>query len=151
MTDTFNYPAKLLAPFFLLTAALLWVGCGGAEPEAPVANEAAEEEVESVASDDNPEAAFPHEGDDFKRTHKLTAHPDSSDWGELFEADLSEADFDPEVWKMEEGMLTAAEDRMIWTKKEYDEFILDLEFKNASGTNSGVILHVTDVKQWVPN
>ena len=29
--------------------------------------------------------------------------------------------------------------------------MLDLEFKNADGTNSGVIVHATDLKEWIPH
>ena len=29
--------------------------------------------------------------------------------------------------------------------------MLDLEFKNAEGTNSGVIVHATDIKDWIPH
>ncbi|MCR4415488.1 MAG: DUF1080 domain-containing protein, partial [Thermoguttaceae bacterium] len=39
----------------------------------------------------------------------------------------------------------------IWTKKEYENFVLDLEFKNAPGTNSGVIVYCSDAKNWIPN
>src|SRR5665811_1060726 len=39
----------------------------------------------------------------------------------------------------------------IWTQKEYDNFILELEFKNAEGTNSGVIVYCTDTGNWIPN
>ena len=37
------------------------------------------------------------------------------------------------VWSVDDGVLTATEDQCIWTKKEYENFILDLEFKNADG------------------
>ena len=37
----------------------------------------------------------------------------------------------------ENGILTASEDQNIWTEKVYDNFILDLEFQVADGTNSG--------------
>jgi len=52
---------------------------------------------------------------------------------------------------MSDGVLTASEDQAIWTQKDYDDFTLDLEFKTASGTNSGVIVYCTDTKDWIPN
>lgn len=68
----------------------------------------------------------------------------------LFEEDLSNAVYPEGVWT-NDSMLTASEDKCIWTKKEYDNFILDLEFKTAEGTNSGVIVYCSDIKNWIPN
>jgi hypothetical protein len=78
-------------------------------------------------------------------------HPDAGSWDDLFEADLSDASFPPGVWSFEDGVLTATQDRCIWTQKEYDNFSLDLEFKNASGTNSGIIVYCSNRENWIPN
>lgn len=78
-------------------------------------------------------------------------HPDSSTWEDLFAPDLSNATFPQGVWSFQNGVLTATQDQCIWTKKEYENFILDLEFKNAPGTNSGVIVYCSDPKNWIPN
>ena len=48
-------------------------------------------------------------------------------------------------------MITASKDDAIWSFDEYDDFILDLDFQNADGTNSGVIVHATDIVEWIPN
>jgi hypothetical protein len=48
-------------------------------------------------------------------------------------------------------VLTASKDEAIWSKKTYHNFAIDLEFKNAEGTNSGVIIHATDIKEWIPH
>jgi hypothetical protein len=72
-------------------------------------------------------------------------------WKPLFTADLSNAAYPKGVWRVEDGVLTATEDKAIWTKKEYDNFILDLEFKTAPGTNSGVIVYASDTANWIPN
>jgi hypothetical protein len=72
-------------------------------------------------------------------------------WMDLFKADLSNAIFPDTVWKVQHGVLTASKDESIWSEKQYDDFILDLEFKNADGTNSGVIVHATDIKDWIPH
>ncbi len=69
----------------------------------------------------------------------------------LFNDDLSNADFPAGVWTVEDGVLTASEDQCIWTKKDYDNFILELEFKTAKGTNSGVIVYCSDTENWIPN
>ena len=78
-------------------------------------------------------------------------HPDSSKWPSLFKADLSDAVFPKGVWTVSDGVLTASKDEAIWAKKDYENFVLDLEFKNASGTNSGVIVYCSDMKEWIPN
>ena len=80
-----------------------------------------------------------------------TSHPDVTNWQDLFTDDLSNAIFPEGVWTFEEGILTASEDQAIWTEYDYDNFILDLEFKTDTGTNSGVILYCTDIDNWTPN
>jgi len=79
------------------------------------------------------------------------SHPDTSGWDDLFAPDLSDAVYPKGVWTFEEGVLTASKDQCIWTKKQYDNFILDLEFKNAPATNSGVIVYCSDMDDWIPN
>lgn len=78
-------------------------------------------------------------------------HPDSADWDPLFAEDLSNAVAPEGVWTFEDGVLTASEDQSIWTSRDYDNFVLDLEFKNAPGTNSGVIVYCSDMGNWIPN
>ena len=78
-------------------------------------------------------------------------HPDVSQWEDLVAPDLSNAIYADTVWTFEDGILTASEDQCIWTQKEYDNFILDLEFKTAPETNSGVIVYCTDTEDWIPN
>lgn len=80
-------------------------------------------------------------------------HPDTSgsDWVSLFNDDLSNALFSTGVWTITDDVLTASKDEAIWSEKTYKDFILDLEFKNAEGTNSGVIVHASDMKEWIPH
>lgn len=80
-----------------------------------------------------------------------TTHPDSSGWDDLFAEDLSNAVYADSVWSVENGVLTAAYDIAIWTKKDYDNFILDLEFKTADSTNSGVFVYSSNEEDWIPN
>jgi acetyl esterase/lipase len=82
---------------------------------------------------------------------RAKAHPDVSNWQDLFAVDLSNAVFPEGVWVSENGILTASEDHAIWTARDYDNFILDLEFKTAAGTNSGVVVYCSDMENWVPN
>jgi hypothetical protein len=78
-------------------------------------------------------------------------HPDTGSWSSLFVDDLSDAEFPAGIWNFSGGILTASEDQCIWTKKDYKNFTLDIEFKTAEGTNSGVIIYCTDTKDWIPH
>ena len=79
------------------------------------------------------------------------AHPDVSGWANLFATDLSDAEFPAGVWTVADGVLTASEDQAIWTVRDYENFIVDLEFRTAAGTNSGVIVYCSDIANWIPN
>lgn len=80
-------------------------------------------------------------------------HPNTraEGWEDLFRQDLSNADFPSGIWSIENGVLTATEDQALWTTRIYDNFILDLEFKTAEGTNSGVIVYCSNKENWIPN
>jgi Domain of Unknown Function (DUF1080) len=80
-------------------------------------------------------------------------HPDTkgADWKPLFAADLSNAVKPDGVWTVEDGVLTASKDQAIWTQESYGDAIIDLEFKTAEGTNSGVIVYASDIQKWIPN
>lgn len=80
-------------------------------------------------------------------------HPDTSgpEWVDLFDADLSNAEYSTKAWAIEEGVLTASEDEVIWSHREFENFMIDLEFKTAEGTNSGIIVYATDKSDWIPN
>src|SRR5688500_13151416 len=80
-------------------------------------------------------------------------HPDTSleGWKNLFDNTLSNAIYPEGVWSNTDGIITATKDEALWSEKKYDDFILDLEFKNADSTNSGVIVHASDIKNWIPN
>lgn len=69
----------------------------------------------------------------------------------LFGTNLSNAIYNPAIWKDSTGVLTAYKDECIWSKDEYDDFILDLDFQTADGTNSGVIVHATEIVEWIPH
>lgn len=82
-----------------------------------------------------------------------TAHPSTIDPGyqPLFDTTLVNAIYPTGIWSMTNGNPPATEDQCIWTKQQYDDFVLDLEFKTAEGTNSGVIVHSTNTDNWIPN
>ena len=80
-------------------------------------------------------------------------HPDTSGngWVNMFNSNLSNAVYPSGVWSDSAGIITATKDEAIWSKDEYDNFVLDLDFMNADGTNSGVMLHATDMSNWIPH
>lgn len=78
-------------------------------------------------------------------------HPDTTGWADLFGPDLAHAVKPGNIWTMEDGVLTASKDIAIWSDKDYENFELDLEFKTADGTNSGVIVYCSNTKNWIPN
>jgi hypothetical protein len=57
-------------------------------------------------------------------------------------------------WTVEGGTISLKDrndrqehnDNYLWTQRQYGDFVLDLEFKVSQGTNSGVFLRTTDVK-----
>lgn len=72
------------------------------------------------------------------------SHPDTAGaaWQPLFDPSLSNAIDEARVWSVDgDDVLTSDEDELLWTSQTYDDFILDLEFRNEAGTNSGVFLH----------
>jgi hypothetical protein len=82
----------------------------------------------------------------------LKAHPDSKAWTDLYAADLSNAIFPAGVWSWKEGELAPKDkDEAIWSKKEYENFIVDLEFNLDPAANSGVFVYNTDMQNWIPN
>jgi hypothetical protein len=75
-----------------------------------------------------------------------SAHPDTSDWRNLFEPGLSNAVFSTGGWVVEDGFLVAKSGDTIWTRESYGNFILDFEFKVAKDANSGVFLRTGNIK-----
>ena len=65
---------------------------------------------------------------------------DNNKWKPLFGKNLENANYNPEVWSETDGVLGAVKDESIWTKDEYENFELDLDFKTDVGTNSGVVV-----------
>jgi hypothetical protein len=72
-------------------------------------------------------------------------HPDTSSWKDLFATDLSNA-VDDTGWQFDGKELVAKNHDTLWTKESYGDFILDLEFKVAKESNSGVFLRSGDIK-----
>ena len=84
---------------------------------------------------------------------EFSKHPNTSGkgWSNLFNDSLTNAVYPPGIWSITDGVITATKDEALWSQKSYDDFILDLEFKNAPGTNSGVIVHASETEEWIPH
>jgi len=70
-------------------------------------------------------------------------------WRDLYTSNLSNCIFKPGSWIMEDGVLTRKGGGNIWTKEKFGDFILDLEFKVAKGSNSGVFIRTGDIADFV--
>jgi len=64
---------------------------------------------------------------------------------DLFAADLSDA-VNAYKWAWKDGELVAGDHETLWTKDSYGDFVLDLDFKVAKESNSGVFIHSWDIK-----
>ncbi|MDD2599601.1 MAG: DUF1080 domain-containing protein [Kiritimatiellae bacterium] len=73
-------------------------------------------------------------------------HPETTEWKNLIAADLSNVEMPEGSWEMKEGVLVAKTHDTIWSKESYANFILDLEFKVAKESNSGVFLRSGNTK-----
>lgn len=74
-----------------------------------------------------------------KKPAREVEHPDSKAWQDLLKPDLSNAN-GSEHWTIEKGELFAKHHNTLWTKESYGDFVLDLEFKVAKESNSGIFL-----------
>lgn len=72
-------------------------------------------------------------------------HPDTTDWKPLIAPDFSNVVAQGK-WVIEDGAMVAKDHETLWTKDSYGNFILDLEFKVAKESNSGVFLRCGNMK-----
>ncbi len=80
----------------------------------------------------------------------ITCQNSDKEFVPLFENDLSNADYSKDVWFYTDAILIATADEPIWTLEKYENFILDIEFKNDENTNSGIIIYCPDKENWIP-
>ena len=74
---------------------------------------------------------------------------DAEGFTPLFKENLSNARMPRGGWAFEEGVLTSKGKGDIWTKARYGNFVLDLEFKCAPETNSGVFIRTGSLRNWL--
>jgi len=71
-------------------------------------------------------------------------------WRELFNGrDLTGWTCKPGSWVVEDGALARKGGSDIWSEEQFGDFILELEFKVAPGTNSGVFFRTADIHNCV--
>jgi len=82
--------------------------------------------------------------------NKVASELKPTGWKPLFAEDLSNADFQAGGWTSQQGVLELkAGSKDIWTKAKYSDFVVDMEFKLESKTNSGVFVRAGD-HNWLP-
>ncbi len=81
-------------------------------------------------------------------TLKATAKADEG-FVPLLKDDLSNVLMAKKGWELEDGVLTSKGKGDLWTKERYGNFVLDLEFKCADDTNSGVFIRCDSVRNWL--
>ena len=80
-------------------------------------------------------------------------HPDTDgdEWTDLFAPDLTDAVGPKGIWSVQEGILTASEDEILWTGAVYGDADIDLEFMMGPAANSGVFVYGSHLVDWVEN
>jgi hypothetical protein len=72
-------------------------------------------------------------------------------WEALFDGKkLDKWDFNPKAWSVKDGELySPGKGGNIFSKKKYQDFTLDIEFKMSKGCNSGVFVRMASRKDWL--
>ena len=71
---------------------------------------------------------------------------------DLFKKDLSNSTCKAPVWSFNEnGELSSTKDEILWTKDDYENFVLELEFKVTKTGNGGIIVYSTNTDNWIPD
>ncbi len=74
----------------------------------------------------------------------LCGTPDSSDWEDVFNADLSNAEMKPGSWVWaKDGFLVPVTGDTLFSRKDYTNFVLDVAYVMEPTANSGVFLYDT--------
>jgi len=69
---------------------------------------------------------------------------------DLLAADLSNCNVKPGTWEYKEGVLAwLAAGSDVWTKDQYSDFVLELEYKISPECNSGALIRVGDPADWM--
>ena len=77
-------------------------------------------------------------------------HPDTPayNWKPLFAADLSDAEFEKGSWAWDGNVLRSVLDKPIWTKADWENYVLDFEYKMEKDGNSGAFIYITNLDKF---
>ena len=77
-------------------------------------------------------------------------HPDTPayPWKPLFAKDLSDAEFKKGAWKWDGDVLRSVQADPIWTKADYENYVLDFEYMMEKDGNSGVFIYISNLDQF---
>ena len=77
-------------------------------------------------------------------------HPDTAAyaWKPLFAEDLSDADFKEGSWRWDGDVLRSVLADPIWTKADYENYVLDFEYMMEKDGNSGVFIYISNLDQF---
>ncbi|MBL9210521.1 MAG: DUF1080 domain-containing protein [Opitutaceae bacterium] len=65
----------------------------------------------------------------------------------LVKEDLSNVEFKPGTWTWRDGVLVGKGGHL-WSKENYGNFVLSLDFRCEQGANSGILLRCSDTAAW---
>jgi hypothetical protein len=68
---------------------------------------------------------------------------------DMLDAELSKWTVAPGSWEFKDGVLTRTGKGDLWTKKQYGNFIVELEYKVPVTSNSGILFRCTNPEEWV--
>ena len=80
----------------------------------------------------------------------IEPHPDTPAyaWKPLFAGDLSNAEFEKGAWRWEGDVLRSILDKPIWSKADYENYVLDFEYMMEKDGNSGVFIYISNLDQF---
>ena len=80
----------------------------------------------------------------------IEPHPDTPaySWKPLFAKDLSDAEFEKGAWAWEGDVLRSLLAKPIWTKADYENYVLDMEYMMEKDGNSGVFIYISNLDQF---
>ena len=84
---------------------------------------------------------------DIEALKVLAAKPEG--YQPLVAPDFSNVQMKEGAWDCTDGVLTAKGGSDIWTKERYGDYILDLDFKCAGNTNSGIFVRCASIQNWL--
>jgi len=105
--------------------------------------------VFSIEYEHNWEKSLPEIRKSVAYFNKVAGELKPTGWRDLLAEDLSNCVYKPGSWAMEDGVLICKGGGDIWTKEKFGDFVLDLEFKTDSESNSGVFFRTGDIADFV--